>query len=161
MDEPRWLTDEQQQAWRKFIAVIQLLPGALEAPLQRGGSDLNYFEYVVLAMLSEAPGRARRMSQLAALTNASLSRLSHVVARLERRGWLCREPSPEDGRANVAILTDAGYAKVVEAAPIHVESVRRLVFEALSPTQVEQLDQICGALLRRLDPHGRLAASLL
>jgi DNA-binding MarR family transcriptional regulator len=160
MSEPRWLTDQQQQAWRKFIAVVQLLPGALEAPLQRGG-DLNYFEYVVLAMLSEAPRRARRMSQLAALTNASLSRLSHVVARLERRGWLQRRPSPEDGRANIAVLTDAGYAKVVDTAPTHVESVRQLVFDALTPLQVEQLDEICGALLDRLDPRGRLAATLL
>lgn len=160
MAEPRWLTDDQQQAWRKFVAVVQLLPGALETPLQRNG-DLTYFEYLVLAMLSEAPGRARRMSQLAALTNASLSRLSHVVGRLERRGWLRRQPCPGDGRANLAVLTDAGYAMVVGTAPTHVDSVRHLVFDALTPAQVEQLEQICGAVLGRLDPDGRLAASVL
>lgn len=160
MSEPRWLTDEEQRAWRKFVAVVELLRGALETPLQRDG-DLNYFEYVVLAMLSEAPARTRRMSQLAALTNGSLSRLSHVVARLEKRDWVRRQPCPHDGRANLAVLTDAGYAKVVATAPIHVESVRALVFDVLTPAQVQDLEAICGAVLARLDPDDRLAASLL
>jgi len=156
--EPRWLTDDQQRAWRKLAAVITVLPTLLEAQLQRD-ADLTHFGYWVLAMLSEAPDRALRMNELAARSNASLSRLSHVVVKLEERGWVRRQRSTEDGRGNVAVLTGAGYDKVVAAAPGHVETVRSLVFDALTEAQLRQLDKLCAALLGRIDPDGRLAAT--
>jgi DNA-binding MarR family transcriptional regulator len=151
MSEPRWLSDAEQQAWRKLAAMTILLPSALEAQLQRD-ADLTHFGYWVLAMLSEAPGRALRMSELAARSNASLSRLSHVVGRLEERGWVRRERTPDDRRGSLAVLTGPGWDKVVASAPGHVERVRELVFDALTPEQVAQLCDIAGNVLERLDP---------
>jgi DNA-binding MarR family transcriptional regulator len=103
--------------------------------------------YFVLVLLSERPDRTLAMSKLAASSSSSLSRLSHVVARLESQGWVRRERSPGDGRVQLAVLTDAGWDKVVEAAPGHVDEVRRLVFESLDETQTRQLDAICDAML--------------
>jgi DNA-binding MarR family transcriptional regulator len=153
MDEPRWLSDEQQRAWRRFAAVFTLLPAALDAQLQRD-AGLTHFGYWVLAMLSEAPDRSLRMSELAARSNSSQSRLSHVVNRLENQGWVRRERSTADARGNVAILTDAGWDKVVATAPGHVETVQSLVFDGLSDNQLRQLDKLSRILLERLDPHG-------
>jgi len=147
--DTRWLTDAQQHAWRRLAAVTMLLPAALESQLQRD-ADLTHFGYWVMAMLSEAPDRSVRMSELAARSNGSQSRLSHLVARLESRGWVRRERSDADGRGFIAVLTDAGYAKVVRTAPGHVDEVRSLVFDALTPDQVAQLDEICEALLGQL-----------
>jgi DNA-binding MarR family transcriptional regulator len=153
----RWLTDEQQQAWRKFAGVFTLLPAALDAQLQRD-EDLTHFAYWVMAMLSETESRRLQMSDLAAMSSSSLSRLSHTVARLERRQWVRRERSADNPRATVAVLTDAGYAKVVQAAPGHVATVRALVFDPLTEEQVGELEAICSALLERLDPEHRLTA---
>jgi DNA-binding MarR family transcriptional regulator len=158
MARTRWLDDDQQRAWRRFVAVTMLLPAALDAQLQRD-ANLTQFAYLVLAMLSEAPGRALRMSELAVRTNSSQSRLSHVVARLEERGWVRRQRSTEDGRGNVALLTDSGYDKIVASAPGHVEAVRSYIFDVLTPAQVRQLDTICAAALTRLDPDGRLGTT--
>lgn len=130
--EPRWLTEDELEAWRAIAKLLARLPGALEKQLQRD-AQLSYLEYHVLAHLSDQPGRATRMCQLAALADAEQSRLSHLVARLERRGFVRREADPADRRANLAILTDAGYAHLVAAAPAHVERVRELVIDALSP----------------------------
>jgi DNA-binding MarR family transcriptional regulator len=155
---PRWLTGAQQQAWRKLAAVTALLPAALDAQLQRD-AELTHFGYWVLAMLSEAPCRALRMHELAAASNASLSRLSHVVAKLEERGWVRRERAADDGRGSVAVLTGAGWDKVAASAPGHVDTVRALVFDGLTDAQVGQLDRLCDALLERLDPDHRLAVT--
>ncbi|MEV6737141.1 MarR family transcriptional regulator [Streptomyces sp. NPDC051104] len=119
--EPRWLTSDERDAWLSLIAMTIKLPAALEAQLQRDAA-ITLYEYLVLAGLSEAPDRTRRMSDLAVLANGSLSRLSHVVKRLERRGWVRREPCPEDGRATNAVLTEAGWTKTVATAPGHVEA---------------------------------------
>lgn len=156
MGDTRWLTDEEQRAWRRLAAVTMLLPAALESQLQRD-ADLTHFGYWVLAMLSEAPDRSLRMSELAAMSNGSQSRLSHLVVRLESQGWVRRDRSEEDGRGFRATLTDAGWAKVVQTAPGHVEEVRSRVFDALTPQQVAQLDEICGILADRLaaDPAPR------
>lgn len=156
MDE-RWLSDEEQQAWRRLAAVLELLPGALDAQLVRD-AGLTHFDYLALAMLSEAPERTLRMSALAAGTNATLARLSNVVRRLEGRGLVRRVPSPDDGRATDVVLTDAGWDKVVGTAPGHVATVRRLVFDALDPSQVDQLRVIGEQLLARLDPDHRMLA---
>ena len=131
--EPRWLTDEERHAWMALGSVLFRLPPALDAQLQRD-ADLSFFEYGVLAALSEAPDRTLRMSDLAFLAEGSLPRLSQVVGRMERRGWVSRKPDPTDGRYTLAILTDDGWEKVVRTAPGHVEAVRLLVFDALTKT---------------------------
>jgi DNA-binding MarR family transcriptional regulator len=148
----RWLDDDEQAAWVRLAAVVELLPGVLEAQL-RNDADLTHFEYWVLAMLSEAPSRTLRMTALASRTSGSLSRLSHVVTRLEGRGLLERFPCPEDRRATNARLTDAGWDVVVAAAPGHVETVRDYVVDALTTRQIAQLTEIADAILDRLDPE--------
>jgi DNA-binding MarR family transcriptional regulator len=146
MDEPRWLTDEQQQVWRRFVAVLSQVPAALESQLQRD-AGMTHMGYIVLVNLSEEPDRRLAMSKLAKRAVASLSRLSHVVARLEAQGWVRRERDPDDGRVQIAVLTDAGFAKVVETAPGHAEAVQQLVFDRLTPTQAKQLAKVCDAIL--------------
>jgi DNA-binding MarR family transcriptional regulator len=151
MDEPRWLSDEEQQAWRRFIEVLVKLPAALEGQLQRD-AGLTHMGYLVLATLSEREDRRLAMSRLARKASASLSRLSHVVARLEAQGLVRRERDPEDGRVQIAVLTDQGFAKIVGAAPGHVDAVRHLVFDRLSPAQIRQLAKLCDTLLETPTP---------
>lgn len=153
--ETRWLSRTELVAWLRLQAVIELLPGALDTQLRRD-ADLTHYEYLLLAMLSEAPDRVLRMSHLASATNATLPRLSHVVTRLEKDGFVTREPDPGDRRATLARLTEDGWAKVVASAPGHVTEVRRLVMDVLTPEQVEQLSTITLALVRSLDPGRRL-----
>jgi DNA-binding MarR family transcriptional regulator len=153
--EPQWLDDDERQAWLRLVAVTELLPAALDAQLRRD-SGLTHFEYFVLAMLSEAPERTLRMTALAQRTNATLPRLSHVVRRLEERDLVERFPCPEDGRATNARLTENGWDTIAGAAPGHVETVRRLVLDPLSPRQVAQLRSIGDALLSVLDPEGHM-----
>jgi DNA-binding MarR family transcriptional regulator len=146
MTEPRWLSDEQQQAWRRFVQLLIKMPAALEAQLQRD-AGLTHMGYMVLSTLSERNDRRLAMSRLAKLASASLSRLSHVVARLEAQGWVLRERDSEDGRVQIAVLTDAGYAKVVDSAPGHAEAVQQLLFDRLTPAQIRQLARLADALL--------------
>ena len=155
MTETRWLTEEERAAWVRLAAVVELLPRALDAQLQRDAA-LTHFEYFTLAMLSEAPERTVRMSTLAAMTNATPPRLSKVMSRLESEGYVERRPCPGDGRATNAVLTDRGWAKVVEAAPGHVETVRTLVVDPLTSRQVRELAAIADRLLERLDPEGKV-----
>ena len=152
----RWLTENEQAAWLRLVAVVELLPGVLDSQL-RAEAGLTHFEYFVLATLSQAPVRTLRMTSLAQRTNATLPRLSHVVRRLEDRGLVQRFPCPEDGRATNARLTPAGWDAVVAAAPGHVDTVRRHVIDPLTPEQVEQLRSIGAVLLSRLDPDGRMS----
>ncbi|MFB9375999.1 MarR family winged helix-turn-helix transcriptional regulator [Kineococcus gynurae] len=160
MTAPRWLDPDERRLWLRVSALIELLPAALDAQLQRE-SDLTATAYLVLAMLSEEPGQSLRMSELGARSNASPSRVSHVVARLERDGYVRRERSREDGRGQVAILTEAGWQKVVDSAPQHVERVRQLVFDPLDAEQRRALDDAATQLLAVLDPDGRFAATAL
>ena len=127
------------------------IPGALDAQLQRD-AGLSHFEYMVLSRLSEAPERTLRMSDLAVLANGSLSRLSHVVTRLERRGWARRAACPGDGRYTNAVLTGEGWDKVAATAPGHVAGVRQLVVDALTAEQVTQLRDITQAIMSRVVP---------
>ena len=145
--EPRWLSPDEQQAWIGVTAVMWLLPGPLDAQLQRD-SCLNLFDYFVLSSLSMADGRQRRMSDLALQSNASPSRVSNVVARLEAQGWVTRHPHEHDRRSTVATLTDAGWDKVVSAAPGHVAAVRHLLIDRLSPAQLDALREV-GAMVAR------------
>jgi DNA-binding MarR family transcriptional regulator len=148
----RWLSGEEEAAWRVLVQVM--LPWAVECQLQRD-AGLSFIEYHALARLSEDPGHTLRMSELALLTNASLSRLSHLVKRLEARGLVRREADPTDGRFTNAILTKAGYALLVASAPGHVARVRSLVIDALSPAELRQLRKAAQRLLTSIETSGR------
>src|ERR687889_1163203 len=141
----RWLDDDEQAAWRGLLAATSLIDRRLDEQLQRD-SGMPHAYYTVLVALSEQPGRACRMSVLADLTMSSQSRVSHAVARLEERGWVRREPSASDGRGKLAVLTNAGLREMRDAAPGHVEQVRRVVFDRLTPAQVRQLAAIPSAI---------------
>lgn len=140
-EPPRWLNEEERQTWLSLMNVVTRLPTALECQLQRD-AGVGHFEYLVMAVLSEAPQRTMRMRELAIVTSGSLSRLSHLIKRLEKRGWVQRTPDPDDPRYNFAVLTEAGRDKVVATAPGHVEEVRRLVFDPLTKAQQRQLATI-------------------
>ncbi|ABW13134.1 transcriptional regulator, MarR family [Parafrankia sp. EAN1pec] len=151
--QPRWLTDEEMQTWLALVSVLIRLPAALDDQLQRD-AGLSHFEYQVLVGLSGAPERTLRMSTLAVFANGSLSRLSHVVGRMEKAGWVRRTPDPTDGRYTLAILTDAGWEKIVATAPGHVDAVRALVFDPLTRAQQRQLGDIGRRIVRAVDPDG-------
>jgi DNA-binding MarR family transcriptional regulator len=148
--DPQWLSSTEQDTWLSLVAVLFRLPGMLDTQLQRD-AGLSHFEYLVLAVLSETPSRTLRMSDLAVLVNGSLSRLSHVVQRLEKRGWVRRAPCPSDGRYTEARLTETGYNKVVDSGPGYVRVVRALVIDALTPAQHAQLSGISGEIINQLD----------
>lgn len=158
MTDTRWLNTTELRAWLRMAAVLELLPGALDAQLLRD-EDLTHFEYFALASLSEAPERTLRITKLASMTNATLPRLSRVLSGLEKMNLVERSTCSEDRRAKNVSLTETGWNKVVQAAPGHVENVRRLVLDRLSEEQVSQLSAICEALLGELDPEGRMFAS--
>jgi DNA-binding MarR family transcriptional regulator len=147
---PRWLTAAQLEAWRALTLLLARLPTALEIQLQRD-AQLSYIEYYALAGLSEQPNRAMRLSELAVLANAELSRLSHLITRLEKRGYVRRAPDPTDGRYTNAVLTDAGYEHLVAAAPGHVAAVRDLVIDALDDADLEALRDIAERVIARID----------
>ena len=151
-DEPavKWLTAEELGSWLSAVRLLTWLPWSIDQQLQRD-SNLGMVEYQVLAMLSESPERTRRMSSLADVTNASLSRLSRVVSRLEKRGLVRREPDPTDGRFTNAILTDTGFHTLVDAAPGHVTHVRSLVIDVLSPEQLRRLGLAADRIMSRID----------
>jgi DNA-binding MarR family transcriptional regulator len=149
--QQRWLDDEQQRMWRAWLTASELVPRVLDAQLQRD-AGISHAAYVVMAMLSESPSRSRRMSDLARRANQSQSRLSHTVARLEERGWVRRERSAEDGRGNLAVLTDAGWDVVRAVAPGHVDAVREAVFGALTSEQTAALGDAFESIIERLDP---------
>jgi DNA-binding MarR family transcriptional regulator len=154
---PRWLSAGERHTWLSYLLATQLLEDALDQQMRRD-AGLPHGYYLLMAMLSEAPGRSLRMTDLAEITNSSQSRVSHAVARLEEAGLVRREKCPTDRRGNTAVLTDAGYAAVVAAAPGHVEAVRAHLFDALTPEQIQQLTAICEAVVGRLDPDGHARA---
>ena len=137
----RWLDEDEQRSWRAFLDATVLLFDNLDRQLQQDfGIPHTYYE--ILVRLSEAPCRALRMSELAAASRSSRSRLSHAVARLEERGWVSREDCPTDKRGQVARLTDAGFAALQAAAPAHVDAVRRFLVDKLTPEQMAALGEI-------------------
>jgi DNA-binding MarR family transcriptional regulator len=149
----RWLTPDEMQTWRALSLLLARLPDALGDQLQCD-SDVSYLEYYVLAFLSEHPDHTARMSQLAVLTNSELSRLSHLMSRLERRGFVRREPDPTDGRYTNAIMTDVGFAHLVSAAPGHVARVRRLVFDSLPTAAQHALRDAARRIVEQIDAEG-------
>jgi DNA-binding MarR family transcriptional regulator len=146
----RWLTAEEERGWRSLGLVLHKLRWALECQLERD-SDLSFIEYHALVRLSEEPDRTLRMSELAIVTNASLSRLSHLVTRLEKWGFVRREPDKTDGRFTNAILTKAGLAKLVSSAPAHVAAVRQLVIDEFTPAELDQLREFGERIVARVD----------
>ncbi|GIG36417.1 MarR family winged helix-turn-helix transcriptional regulator [Cellulomonas pakistanensis] len=135
------LAGDDLATWSALATVLEWLPPALDAQLQRD-AGITHFEYGVLYALGRAEGGTLRMSVLAGYANSTLSRLSRAAARLESRGWLRREPDPADGRYTLAMLTDAGRAAVAGATPGHVAAVHRLVLDRLTPAQARQLREI-------------------
>ena len=139
--EPRWLSVDEQRSWRAYLRGGRLLLEALDRGLTAYGLGLS--EYEIISQLSEAPGRQRRMSELADLVVQSRSRLTHTASRLERRGWVTREPFEGDRRGVLLTLTDTGYDKVLEIAPRHLDDVRRHLIDRLTP---EQFTVLCDAI---------------
>ena len=145
MTEPRWLDAQEMRAWRGLIGTNRLLFEQINRELSRR-SGLSAADYEVLVQLSEAPERRLRMSELAAQSLSSKSRLSHQVSRLERLGWVRREECPTDRRGAFAALTDEGFGILEEAAKGHVQDVRRHLFDRLTNEQVASLAEITATL---------------
>jgi DNA-binding MarR family transcriptional regulator len=149
----RWLDGDEQRTWRAFLAANRLLMDSLDRQLQHdAGIPHTYYE--ILVRLSEVPDRALRMSQLAASSMSSRSRLSHAVARMEETGWVRRRECATDRRGAVCELTDAGMEAIKAAAPGHVEAVRTHLFDQLTPEQVVALREISEALAKHLGGDG-------
>src|SRR6202167_2300178 len=155
--ETRWLTADEQLAWRTFLTACNTLFATVEGQLLRD-SDIPHGYYEILVRLSESPGRALRMSQLAEASTSSKSRLSHAVARLEERGWIQRTSCPTDRRGQIAQLTEDGMAALAAAAPGHVAQVRRSLIDQLSPEQVGQLRAISDSVSAAAERAGPRAA---
>jgi DNA-binding MarR family transcriptional regulator len=147
---PPWLSPDEELAWRAVATMMHKLRWALECQLGRD-AGLSYIEYHALARLSEDPHHTLRMKELAEVTNSSLSRLSHLVKRLEARGLVRRESDPADGRKTNAILTDSGYAKLVASAPDHVSAVRALVVDEFGPAELARLRASCQRIVDRVE----------
>jgi DNA-binding MarR family transcriptional regulator len=148
-----WLTEEELASWFPVAGVMLKLNPALDSQLQRD-SDMTHFDYLCLAMLSEESDWTSTMSALAARTNASLSRLSHVISKLEKRGWVSRCRSEVSRRVTMVTMTEEGYARLVEAAPGHVETVRSLIYDGLSDDDVANLQKLMTHILERIEASG-------
>jgi DNA-binding MarR family transcriptional regulator len=150
-EDTPWLSSEELDTWVSLTSLLVALPQAIDRQLKRD-SGLNFFEYSIMSGLSRAEGHAIQLNTLAHLAAGSLSRMSHAVSRLEQQGWVQRRTCPGEARGVMAVLTEAGLAKLVEAAPAHVREARRLVVDVLSPAEREQLKAICGKLVRVASP---------
>ncbi|MFJ3327033.1 MarR family winged helix-turn-helix transcriptional regulator [Streptomyces griseus] len=150
---PRWLTDEEQHAWRAYRHATTLLEDHLDRQLQRD-AGMPHIYYGLLVQLSQAPRRRMRMTELARDAKITRSRLSHAIARLEKNGWVRREDCPSDKRGQNAVLTDDGYEMLRRSAPGHVEAVRQAMFDRLTPEQVSSLGEIMRVLAAGLEPEG-------
>jgi DNA-binding MarR family transcriptional regulator len=148
----RWLTDDEQRAWRAYLVASTRLQEELDRQLQRD-SGMPHAYYMILAMLSESPEGGVRMTELADVLKISSSRLSHAVTKLEGLGWLRRDADPKDKRVSYACLTDDGRGALVEAAPGHVTTVVENLFDRLSAEQITQLYEISAAMLEVLAPE--------
>ncbi|HZC69495.1 MAG TPA: MarR family transcriptional regulator [Jatrophihabitans sp.] len=150
MTAPRWLSADEQRAWRAYVESSKVLFDALDRQLQRD-ADMPHAYYEILVTLSEAEDRSLRMSQLADRTLSSRSRLSHAVARLEERGWVARDECPTDRRGQIARLTDLGFQTLAVAAPGHVDAVRDYLIDLLTTEQLEQLATIGRAVIAKIN----------
>jgi DNA-binding MarR family transcriptional regulator len=158
--EPRWLSEEEQRAWRAYMASAQLVSDALDRQLQRD-AGMPHAYYTLLVWLSETPERRMRMTELAERSKITRSRLSHAISRLEQNGWVRRENCPSDRRGQLAVLTDEGFAALAAAAPGHVEAVRSAIFDRLSPEQIQQLGEIHRVIAAGLQPKTGAGAAVV
>ncbi|HEY3485020.1 MAG TPA: MarR family transcriptional regulator [Ilumatobacteraceae bacterium] len=142
--EPRWLAPSEQVAWRAYIETVGDLTAALERDLAVTGLTLG--DYQVLVYLSEADQHRMRMCDLAATLQLSPSGLTRRLDGLVKAGWVTRQGSPEDRRVMLAVLTAAGFDVLRDAAPVHVESVRRRIFDHLEADDVASLASVFGAI---------------
>jgi DNA-binding MarR family transcriptional regulator len=156
MDEVRWLSAEEQRAWRAYLDSTRLLMQRLDQQLQRD-AGMSLTDYELLVTLDEAPGRRMRMSSLADATMASRSGVTRAINRLVALGWVTRRPCPDDRRGQLAELTEAGRRKLVETSPGHVTEVREHLFDCLSPRDVDRVGQVFGEVREHL-VHGGVAA---
>lgn len=150
MSDSPWLTDAQQRVWRQYLNISRRLQDRIEGDMQRQAAMPQAY-YLILAMLSEAPGRSLRMNQLAVILQASQSRTSHAVTRLEEQGWVRRERTPDDGRGQTAVLTDAGWDRVNVLAPGHAMTVRHTMFDALDDQDLADLGRIYDKIGNHLE----------
>ena len=146
----RWLSEAEHGSWRAWLAMVHVLPTALDRDL-RESLDLTLPDYEVMVALSEAPQRRVRMADLAEATYGSRSRTTHQITRMEQAGWVTRQKCEEDARGQWAILTDEGWDLLVRAAPIHVESVRKHLLDVLGTEDFAALGDICQRVLAALD----------
>ena len=149
----RWLTQDELASWLPLAGVMFRLGPTLDSQLQRD-SDMTHFDYLCLAMLSEEKEWTTTMSNLAGRTNASLSRLSHVISKLEKRDWVRRSRSETSGRVKMVTMTDEGYAVLVKAAPSHVEFVHSLIYDGLTDEDVAGLRKVMTHVLERIEESG-------
>ncbi|MET9226404.1 MarR family transcriptional regulator [Lentzea sp. NPDC003310] len=156
MAKTRWLDDEEQATWRSFLLASRMLMDRVERDLKQD-AGLSFAYYDVLSRLSEAPGRSMRMADLAAACVFDRSRTSHAVDRLVRDGWVRREEAAGDARGQFAVLTPEGVKEVRRIARRHVEQVRSLVFDRLSPAQRDSLREISGVLAEGMADDAALA----
>jgi DNA-binding MarR family transcriptional regulator len=153
----RWLNADEQQSWRAFLDATTLLFGALERELQQESQmPMSYYE--VMVQLSEAENRTMRMSELADRSQSSRSRLSHAASRLEERGWIERTPCDDDRRGQFATLTDTGFAALAAASHGHVDAVRRLMVDRLTPEDFAALGRISGVIRDGLRAPDRVSS---
>lgn len=145
----RWLSDDEQASWRSWIAASLLLPDRLSRDLQEQ-AGISLPDYEILVYLSEAPDRRLRMSELAARTLSSRSRLSHQVDRLSDAGLVDRQPCSDDRRGSFAVLTPQGWDFLVATAPVHVESVRDHLVDVLTPEEFAEFGHLCAKVASRL-----------
>lgn len=146
----RWLTEDEQGSWRAWLAMVRLLPAALDRDL-RESFELTLPDYEVMVALSEAPQRRVRMADLAEATFGSRSRTTHQITRMEKAGWVTRQKCEEDARGQWAILTDEGWDLLVRAAPVHVESVRAHLLDVLGTEDFAALGQMCRGVVAALE----------
>ena len=146
-----WLSDDELALWAPLATLLERLPAALDAQLQRD-SDLSHFEHGVLYALGSSPDGALRLSVLAGYANSTLSRLSRAITRLEKRGWVRREIDAADGRFTLGVLTAAGREKLAESTPAHHALIRELVFGSLTATQARQLAALSGKIAQAIGP---------
>jgi DNA-binding MarR family transcriptional regulator len=149
MSEPRWLDADQQRAWRGFMTMQGQLNARLNRQLQ-ADSILSLTDFEVLVQVTDSAENRIRVFELARALEWEKSRLSHHLARMQRRGLVAREECPSDARGAFIVLTPEGKAAIEAAAPLHVESVRRLFFDGLTEEQVNVLAEISEHVLKRL-----------
>jgi DNA-binding MarR family transcriptional regulator len=145
----RWLTEDEQRAWRGLLRMTSQLNARMNRQLQ-DDYGISLADYDVLVVLSEAPQGQRRVFEIADELAWEQSRVSHQLARMQRRGLVARRECPSDARGAFAVLTEAGRAAIERAAPAHVEMVRQLVFDGLSRDQLAALTAVSARVLDRL-----------